>query len=280
MRIVQRAEDALGHRGLVHGEPGMYRPDDEIEAAEQVCVVVERTIGENVGLDTLALFGPLRRDAACYSATATSTAVCSLQLRNRPRSGRAEERAAEGSKGGRRARRQRRRRGPKSERSERAESSLYPRERPELLNDLVKLPLGQIDLGRGAFRVEKAGAHADRDLIEIADLAEDLIGGMTESDKPALFRQGPPIPQQNILLREPASERERLLARSAGECSAVGQADVIPRFIGEPEPADVLDAVEDDATAHIEASAVVIERCDLRLYGLVGHGALLDDWEW
>ena len=53
MRVVERAEDALGHPGLVHGEPGMYRPDDEIEAGEQVFVVIERAVGKDVRLDAL-----------------------------------------------------------------------------------------------------------------------------------------------------------------------------------------------------------------------------------
>ena len=159
-------------------------------------------------------------------------------------------------------------------------SGLYPRKGSELLNNLMQLSLGQIDFGRRTFGVEEASAHADGDLVEIADFAEDLIGGATKPDEPALFRQRPPIPQQNVLLREPASERECLLARPTGECSAVGQTGVIPRLVGEPEPSDVLDAVEHDAAAHVEASAVVIERRNVWLYGLVGHGALLDDWEW
>ena len=144
----------------------------------------------------------------------------------------------------------------------------------------MQLLFGQVDLGRCALGVEQAGAHADGHLIEIANFAEDFVGGAPESDEPALFCQRPPVPQQNVLLRESAGQCERFLTRTAGKGAAVRKADILPGLIREPEPPDVLNAVKHDATAHIEASAVVVERRDMWLYGLVGHGALLDDWEW
>ena len=68
--------------------------------------------------------------------------------------------------------------------------------------------------------------------------------------------------------------RESFLARAAGQRAAVGKSGVVPRLVGEPEPTDILDAVEGNTTAHIEASAVVFERRDVRLNGLVCHGSL------
>ena len=51
VRIIQGAEHAPGHFGFIHVEPGMYRPDDKIEVAEQLGVVVECAVGQDVGFN-------------------------------------------------------------------------------------------------------------------------------------------------------------------------------------------------------------------------------------
>ena len=51
--IVERAKHALGHRRSVHTETRVNRADDKIELREQIRVVVETTVGEDVGLDAL-----------------------------------------------------------------------------------------------------------------------------------------------------------------------------------------------------------------------------------
>src|SRR6476659_8034134 len=52
-RIVESAEHTRRHRGAVHREAGVHGADDEVEAVEQRGVVIERSVGEDVALDTL-----------------------------------------------------------------------------------------------------------------------------------------------------------------------------------------------------------------------------------
>src|SRR5437763_621956 len=49
--IIEGAKHALGHRRAAHAESRVDRSDDEIEAREELVVVVEAAVGENVGLD-------------------------------------------------------------------------------------------------------------------------------------------------------------------------------------------------------------------------------------
>src|SRR3954463_1399488 len=53
MPIVQCRQHAFRHRLAVHAESRMDRPDDEIELVENSGVVVEATIGHDVGFDSL-----------------------------------------------------------------------------------------------------------------------------------------------------------------------------------------------------------------------------------
>src|SRR5919201_1392531 len=50
-RSIESAEYALRHRPAIHAEARVDRPDHELEACEQLLVVVESPIGEDVGLD-------------------------------------------------------------------------------------------------------------------------------------------------------------------------------------------------------------------------------------
>lgn len=141
----------------------------------------------------------------------------------------------------------------------------------QLLDDLVQLPLREVDLCRGALGVQQAGAHGDRDLVQVADLAENVIRRAAEAGEAALLGECAAVAEHQLLLREAVREGQHLVAAAPGEGATVGEAAVVPALVGEPESADVLDAVERDAARHVVASPVVIERRDVRLYGLVSH---------
>ena len=60
----------------------------------------------------------------------------------------------------------------------------------ESVDELVQLLLGEIDLLSRAIHVEEAGAHGDRDLIEITNLRENLFGHLAQANESALFGEG------------------------------------------------------------------------------------------
>ena len=57
----------------------------------------------------------------------------------------------------------------------------------QFFDDLVQLPFGEVDLGGGALGVEEAGSHRDRHLVQVADLAEDVVRGAAEAGEAALL---------------------------------------------------------------------------------------------
>jgi hypothetical protein len=138
----------------------------------------------------------------------------------------------------------------------------------------VQLAFREIDFGGCAIGVEQARAHADRDLVEVADLAEDLVGRLAQAGEATLLRHGAAIPEQQILLGEPARDDENLLAGAARERAAVGETTIVPRLVREPEPTHVLDAVERHPTGHVEVPPVIFEGRDVRLNDLVVHGVV------
>ena len=50
-RTFQRTQQPVRHLGRLHVEPGMKRPDDEIELGEDFVVHVQASVGEDVHLD-------------------------------------------------------------------------------------------------------------------------------------------------------------------------------------------------------------------------------------
>src|SRR5690348_11396106 len=76
----------------------------------------------------------------------------------------------------------------------------------QLLDDLVQLPLRQIDLRRCPLRVQQARAHRDRDLVQVANLAEYVVGGAAEAGEAALLGEGAPIAEHELLLRQAPRE--------------------------------------------------------------------------
>ncbi len=148
---------------------------------------------------------------------------------------------------------------------------LNSRERAQLADDLVQLAFREIDLCGGAVGIEQAGAHRNGHLIQVADLAEYLIGRAAEADKATLLGQGAPIAQEDFLWRETSRECQRFLTRAAGECAAIGKARVVPAFVGKPEPTHVLDSVKRDSAGDVEAPAIVIQRRDMWLNVFVDH---------
>src|SRR5207237_2196097 len=52
-RIIERAQHALCHCRTIHAEARMDRADHVIELREQLGVIVETTVSENVGFDSL-----------------------------------------------------------------------------------------------------------------------------------------------------------------------------------------------------------------------------------
>src|ERR1017187_1819876 len=60
-------------------------------------------------------------------------------------------------------------------------------ERRQPVDQRVELLFGEVDLLRGAFDVEEAGPHGYRDLVQVADLREDLVGRLSQSVKAALL---------------------------------------------------------------------------------------------
>ena len=53
VRVGERLRDAFGHLGVFHLKPAVDRAHDEVEALEQIGVVVERAVGQNVALDAV-----------------------------------------------------------------------------------------------------------------------------------------------------------------------------------------------------------------------------------
>ena len=137
----------------------------------------------------------------------------------------------------------------------------------------MQLALRQVDFGGRTLGVEQPRAHADRDLVQIADLTEDLVGGLAEPDESALLRQRAAVAKEDVLLREATREHQGFFARAPGQRTSVRESRVVPGLIVEPQSADVLDSVEDNATGDVEAPTIVLECRDMRLYGLFGHGA-------
>src|SRR5690606_10964567 len=119
----------------------------------------------------------------------------------------------------------------------------------------VQLLLGEVDLLRRGFDVEQAGAHGDGDLVEIANLGEDLVGVLAQAEEAALLGEGAAVALDQLLRREALGEGDDFLARAAGQRASVGEAEVVPGLVGEPEPADVLDAVVQDAHRDVVATA-------------------------
>src|SRR5688572_4237089 len=53
MRIIERGENALRHRIAIHAESRMDRSDHVVELVQSGGIVIELSIGEDVGLDSL-----------------------------------------------------------------------------------------------------------------------------------------------------------------------------------------------------------------------------------
>src|ERR1035437_1399416 len=145
-------------------------------------------------------------------------------------------------------------------------------ERRQPVDQRVELLFGEVDLLRGTFDVEEAGPHGYRDLVQVADLREDLVGRLAQSVKAALLGERAAMALDQLVRREVLRKRECLILRAAGQRAAVGQAEIVPRLIGEPEAPHVLHAVEADAARHVVASAVAFDRRDMGLRDFVVGG--------
>src|SRR6185437_6001296 len=143
---------------------------------------------------------------------------------------------------------------------------------PEPVDALVQLPFGELDLLACAVLVEQPVAHRDGDLIEVADLGEDVVGGAAEPNEAALFGERPTVPQPELLASQPPRLLDHLVAVARRNRRPVGKAGVVPILLGKPEPPHVLDAVEGDAAGDRVPLAEVLDRGDERLRSGIGEG--------
>src|SRR5438270_6794305 len=108
----------------------------------------------------------------------------------------------------------------------------------------MELLLGQLDFLRRPLLVEKTGTHGDRNLIEVPNLREDVVGGTTQLVVASTLRDRAPVPQGELRWREPLRELHDLVAAAAGDPAPVRKPRVGQLLVGEPQPAHILDSVE------------------------------------
>src|SRR5690242_7681931 len=68
----------------------------------------------------------------------------------------------------------------------------------ESIDELVELLFGEIYFLGGSIHVEQTSAHRDRDLIQVANLRENFLGHLAETDEPAFLGKGAPIAQNEL----------------------------------------------------------------------------------
>src|ERR1041385_3911866 len=142
----------------------------------------------------------------------------------------------------------------------------------QALDALVQLVLRQIDFLIRAFLVEQAVPNRRRDLVQIANLGEDLVRVLAQLEIATLVAERAPVAKQQLVLGELARLRQDVLTAGARDRTAVRKPRILPILFGEPEAADVLDAVEPDAASHLEAATRRLDGSDERLgVGIVRH---------
>jgi hypothetical protein len=70
----------------------------------------------------------------------------------------------------------------------------------------VQLALRELDLLARAFLVEEAAVDGNRDLVEITDLHENVIGDPAESDVLSFLRKGTALPESQLVRSQAAGE--------------------------------------------------------------------------
>ena len=89
---------------------------------------------------------------------------------------------------------------------------------------------------------------------------QDVFRGATELEKASLLRHRTAVPQRKILRRKPPSERKDLVAGSAWNRRAIGQARLAGALCCKPQSAQVFDSVKADATGNSIPLPVVFDR--------------------
>ena len=120
---------------------------------------------------------------------------------------------------------------------------------PDAVDCLVELALSELDLLSSALGVEQAVAHGDGDLIQSALVTKsELVGG------------------------EASRELEYLLASAPRDGCTIGESSLIPILLREPEPTDVLDAIEGNAARDRVPSTEMLDRGEKSRNGGIGIG--------
>ena len=77
---------------------------------------------------------------------------------------------------------------------------------PQLVDALVELALGELDFLPRAFFVEQTGAHRDRDLVQIADLHENVVGDPAQADESPLLGKRAAVAEPQLIRRQAPRE--------------------------------------------------------------------------
>lgn len=144
---------------------------------------------------------------------------------------------------------------------------------PDAVDCLVELALSELDLLASAFGVEEAIAHGDGDLIHVPDLGQDLLGHAAQTEKRPLFGEGSLVTKSELVGGQASRELEYFLATAPGDGCTIGESGLIPILFREPEPTDVLDAIEGDAARDRVPSAEMLDRSEKSRNGgiEIGH---------
>ena len=143
---------------------------------------------------------------------------------------------------------------------------------PDAVDCLVELALSQLDLLSRAFGVEQSIAHGDGDLIHVPDLGQDLLGHATQTEKRPLFSESSLVTKSELVGGQASREFEFFLASATGDGCTIGESSLIPILFREPEPTDVLDAIEGDAARDGVSSTEMLDRGEKSRNGGIGIG--------
>src|SRR3954471_3043808 len=136
----------------------------------------------------------------------------------------------------------------------------------------MELLLGEVDLLRGAVHVEQTSPHGDRDLIQVANLGEDLFGHLAQADEAALLSEGAAVAEDKLGRRKTPRELEHFIAIPARKGTTIRYPGVVPGIIGKPETTHVLDTVEGDAARHAVPATLIVDGRHVWLNGIVVEG--------
>jgi hypothetical protein len=143
---------------------------------------------------------------------------------------------------------------------------------PDAVDCLVELSLSELDFLASAFGVEQPIAHGDGDLIHVSDLGQDLLGHASQTEKRPLFSEGALVTKSELVGGQASRELEYFLASAPRDGGTIGESRLIPVLFREPEPTDVLDAIEGDAARDGVPSTEMLDRGEKSRNGGIGIG--------